>query len=547
MTHRIRTAVAAQRGAALFVMAVVVVLIGGLALGLLGENMAETRSVDQQRTSLRALEVAEAGIARAQAEVQAQVDLDGDGIGNLTHAFGGGTYEVTAAQSADNPDRWTLVATGTVGLSRRRIEVGVRRRASRRHVEGLYSKGTLDVGDEVTTDAYDSRNGSYATQAVNTDANGWYALAGGHVGSGQGIVVSGATAAVRGNAIPGPGYQTQTATGSVVTGDTMPRERIVDIADPTFSEFQGALASNDNAGLVATEAYGADEAILSWINDSDLRSLTGLQVDGLSLANLMLLGETEAGAMRFDELLGSNYCSLVQVPTTALTPTVDGAYVYYSNASGALYPEKYRRYLEGELEPDSDDYWLFQSGLFDGSSGSYSTTLNPPAGRVSYDPATYELRASAGAAVVLEGGTYFFSDIRLTGNAYLVVRGAAEIYVTGRLDLSGGAILNTNGKPGDLCIIVHPHPLPTGSAPSGSYVKIRGGSIVAAALYAPSVPVSIGGSGHYYGSIVGQQIDLADSVSYHYDEALRDSTAGAGPRAFLERLYWRELSAPPPR
>lgn len=87
---------------------------------------------------------------------------------------------------------------------------------------------------------------------------------------------------------------------------------------------------------------------------------------------------------------------------------------------------------------------------------------------------------------MLTGGTYFFSDLRLVGNARLIVRGASKIYVTGRLDLGGGSVINESGKAADLRIFAPP--------------------------------------------------------PYHYDKALLDEGANSG--ATLERLYWRDLNPP---
>ena len=154
---------------------------------------------------------------------------------------------------------------------------------------------------------------------------------------------------------------------------------------------------------------------------------------------------------------------------------------------------------------------------------------------------TKELRATAGAEIVLEGGTYFFSNVRLVGNSRLIVRGPSKIYVTGRFDLGGGSIVNESARPQDLEVIVHGYALPPGSPPSSSLVKVRGGASIAATIYAPEVDVTVGGGDDYYGAIVGKTITLRGGVRFHYDLALGE----LGSRgASLERLYWRDLGAP---
>jgi hypothetical protein len=157
-----------------------------------------------------------------------------------------------------------------------------------------------------------------------------------------------------------------------------------------------------------------------------------------------------------------------------------------------------------------------------------------------YDPATYSLTPSSGSTVTLTGGTYFFTDVRFTGQATLRVTGPTVIYVTGDFDLQGGTIMNVSGKPSDLQVYVHPYALPAGHTPSGSRVKINGGSQAALALYGPGADIRVGGNNHVYGSLVGDTIVVAGNSYFHYDKALGDAS-GHG-HVMLERLYWRELS-----
>jgi len=409
-----------ERGTFLLAVMVLAVVLGGLSLAFLQEGLAEKTSVRHHETSLHALEIAETGLARAEMEIRALHDLGEDGIGTVAAAYGGGLYEVVARQNPDYPDRWHLQAYGERELSTRNVEVVVRRRAEGYFLEGLFSRGGLTLGGSVTTDSYDSRNGTWADQAVNADAGGPYAKGGGHVGSNEGIDLSGTAIYVRGNAIPGPLFTTEISGQSHVWGDTVPRRRELELAEPPLAEFEAALATNDNDQLV--------------------------------------------------------------------TP---------------------------------------------GSKGK---------GGGPYDDKTMALTVTGQTEVVLEGGTYFFTDVVLSGGATLVVQGPSRIYVTGDVDLTGGSLVNVGGNPTDCLVFAHGHPLPPGFQAKTPAVKLNGGPQVALGLYAPYRDVTVGGDLDVFGSVVGGNVKVSGDAYFHYDEALRGVIGGTD--VYLERLFWRDADSP---
>lgn len=530
-----------ERGSVLLLVVVFVVILGGLTMGMLLESLADRTAVVHTETSHAALDVAETGVVRAEMEIRSLVDADGDGIGTLSGAYGQGTYEVTATPDAQNPDRYVIVSTGFVGHSRRRIEVTVRRRDNSRFAEGLYAKEQLDFGGSSQTDAYDSRLGTYDAQAVNTDAGGTYAQAGGDIGSGMDIVLHGSSSTVRGNAIPGPLHQTQLNGAATVWGDTMPRRAPVSVPDVPYAEFEAAFNTNNNQELLGTNALGLDAATdMTTVSDTELERLTRQQT--LEIASYDTLRATDGtlDGLTYDDLFSDNYESLVKVAeSTLLESSGTGLTTYkYADYDVVMLGDTSLG-TDGMLSPTYDTTTQTTSG--GGGGGSTDPAAGRP-GRVSYDDSTKKLRATAGAAVVLNGGTYFFSHVKFVGRAHLVVRGPTKIYVSGSFDLGGGSIINESGKPEDLEIIVQPYALPYTHVPTPAYVDVRGGADIAAAIYAPAVPVRIGGGDHFYGSAVGRTIDVLGNVRFHYDMALRD--VGGSDGAFIERLYWRELSIP---
>ena len=223
-----------------------VLLLGGLAVGLLEESQAAKSYLGLHEANLGALETAEIGLIRAEAEIRAQVDHGGDGVGNSLGMVANGAYDVTVHDDPVSDDRWLLRARGTLGTSTRTIEVGVRRRVNRHFVEGLFALDDLVMNGNVQTDSYDSALGSYAGQAVNADAYGAYAGTKGHVGSNSDVVLLGSSTAIRGNAIPGPSREVRISGSALVLGDKAPRMDLIDIPPEPYAAFQAAYLGNDN-------------------------------------------------------------------------------------------------------------------------------------------------------------------------------------------------------------------------------------------------------------------------------------------------------------
>jgi len=225
------------------------IMIAGLSMGLIYEGVAGRNSLQRHESNLRALEIAEAGLVRAEMEIRTQKDYADDGIGTGSGEFGDGNYEVTAEADPISPDRFKLTARAAHRNSTRRFEVGVRRRVMAMYQESLFSLDTLTLS-ATTTDAYDSRLGTYAMQAVNVDAAGSYAEEGGSVGSNLAIVLNGSAITVRGNAIPGPLQEVVAHGAPTVTGDQVPRQVALDIPPVSLAEFTQAMQVNNNLSLV---------------------------------------------------------------------------------------------------------------------------------------------------------------------------------------------------------------------------------------------------------------------------------------------------------
>jgi hypothetical protein len=125
---------------------------------------------------------------------------------------------------------------------------------------------------------------------------------------------------------------------------------------------------------------------------------------------------------------------------------------------------------------------------------------------------------SVHGTLTLNAGTYVMKSLTLSGSSTLdVASGPIVVYITGSLDLTGGAVANTTYKAGNLVFLV---------APTATSIKISGGAQAAFALYAPDTDVKISGNADIYGSIVGKTIDNAGNANIHYDTQLKNVAAG---------------------
>jgi hypothetical protein len=395
----------------------IAMMLAGLSVGLLTEGFAARANVVRSDTSMRALEVAEVGLARAELELASMLDPDGDGVGTLSGTWAGGTYQVTMSAADPMVERFTARAVGMVENSRREIEVGLRRRSSGAFIEGLFSVNDLTFGGNSVTDAYDTRVGTYASQAVHTDSYGTYADIGGNLGSNTGfITLMGSSVTVRGDAVPGPGRSVYEHGNPVVTGDTAPREDERAIPTTPYSEFSSAATTNNN--------------------------------------------------------------------------------------------------------------------------GSWAVAGKAP----NWNAGTMSFRGNAGSTITLGAGTYFFSSFTLQGGATLLINGDVKIYVTGTMDLTGGTLVNTTGRPAAMTVFAHPYALPLGFTPTSTTVKVAGGNQSAMIMYGPQAALTLHGGSHIFGAAVARTIDVSGGVDFHYDKALNDLMLQGAAR--VERIFWREPNPP---
>jgi hypothetical protein len=239
-----------QRGAIAVTATFFALALCGVAVTLFSEVASVKKLIDRGEANVRALEAAETGIALAEEEISSRTDPGGDGIGNLTGTYGGARFVVATVNDPLITDQWTLQARGTQETGSRQIEVRIRRVPMVVWSYGMLSQSSITVSGGGTTDSFDSRLGTYASQATKSDRFGTYASASGPVGTNGTILLQ--SAEVRGDSNAGPGYTTTLQGIANVTGATTSLTAAVVIPDTPLATFSAAAIVNDNGSWSTT-------------------------------------------------------------------------------------------------------------------------------------------------------------------------------------------------------------------------------------------------------------------------------------------------------
>lgn len=130
-------------------------------------------------------------------------------------------------------------------------------------------------------------------------------------------------------------------------------------------------------------------------------------------------------------------------------------------------------------------------------------------------PSSYgNLTVDGGASVVLglpnQLTVYNFQNITVAGGATIVIQGPIIINVKNNFINTGGSSVATALRPGDVQVNV--------KGGSDSKLEVTGNSMKFGVFYAPNSEVVIAGTGDMYGSVVGRNVTVNGNASIHVDE-----------------------------
>lgn len=110
----------------------------------------------------------------------------------------------------------------------------------------------------------------------------------------------------------------------------------------------------------------------------------------------------------------------------------------------------------------------------------------------------------------LPGGTYYFNNFELAGQATLNVMGPVKLYVTGDFRRAGGVNVNINTQRANAFQVYM----------TGGTANITSNNDFYGVIYGPNTDVTVDGDSDMFGAIVGKTLTITGSGFAHYDEAL---------------------------
>lgn len=296
-----------RRGSAL--MAIVVLVIGLAAVSLTLVSMVSGSGKEQRsvRDDLSSLYVSEAGIA------EAVFDLAKGGTGRLgdenvpVNLGTGASYYVEAV---DNAGEVMLTATGSDRGMTSRVEAIVKAVAAGGWTWAAFGDQSMTMDSNARVDSYDSRNGTYASQAVNGSGSSQYANSNGDIGS-NGNVSMDSNTKVWGAARPGPTGSTNILGKAVVTGSTVPMLSPIPMPALTIP----TIASSGSLTVSGAQTLVGDHRFTDLEIDGTVQlSITGpasIVIDNFTLnSNSSVIVDATSGPVEFfvldDFVMSSN-------------------------------------------------------------------------------------------------------------------------------------------------------------------------------------------------------------------------------------------------
>jgi hypothetical protein len=157
------------------------------------------------------------------------------------------------------------------------------------------------------------------------------------------------------------------------------------------------------------------------------------------------------------------------------------------------------------------------------TSNPYGPSLNDNANI----PAAYRPGsdfAFGGTSLTIPAGTYYFRNFDVNGNAFVNVSGDVTIYVTGNMTIQGGTGVH------------RPQQLRFRGIGPGTF-DLQGNQDFYAVIEAPTKTVIMGGTKDFFGSVVGNSVQLHGTPKIHYDESLTAvGGGGAGSTGSISQV-----------
>ena len=160
-------------------------------------------------------------------------------------------------------------------------------------------------------------------------------------------------------------------------------------------------------------------------------------------------------------------------------------------------------------------------------SGGVKTLSGGDAG-VAYRLPYIKLTSTASLVVTGNVKLYVDGDVNIAGSANITVAEGASLtmYISGNMDLGGGAVVNLNESPRQLTIY---------GTETMQQAKVHGNADFYGTLYAPSAEIVLTGTTDFYGAAMGKTLEVGSRL--HYDECLKQPGRAGSDVTFRVRFW----------
>ncbi len=140
------------------------------------------------------------------------------------------------------------------------------------------------------------------------------------------------------------------------------------------------------------------------------------------------------------------------------------------------------------------------------------------------------IKLTSDASLLITGDVTLYVDgnVNISGSANITVAEGASlvIYVSGDMDLGGGAVVNLNQDPRQLTLY---------GTETMQQAKIHGNADFYGTIYAPTAEIFLTGTTDFYGAAMGNVIRAGSRL--HYDECLKQP-GRAGSDITFQVVFW---------
>ncbi len=515
-----------EQGSMLIMTVVISGIIGLTLASYLSMVQAQHLNVMRSQTWNAAIPACESGIEEALAHLNSIGDADratngwvlSTGTYNKTNTVGGARYEVSI--SSANPPVVTSYGYVAAPLGKGEVSRAVRVTTTRETsgMKGLVAKGSITLGPGSVVDSYDSRI-TFTYNAATANSNAFVGAVGGNISGGS---------IIKGDVATGPGYTISSPhTGSSANDLSMS-------FPPVSAPFASGFTPGPGTVTVTNFSVGSSTIITNVVPSPFPASGVITNTGSFTNTSPPASGAytTQTSSTNTTSWPGASV-GTITTNVTAITGAKDfpAAGTYMGSVTTTTTPTRYHY-----NRIDSYSYSITRY-VYTTQTYTYSTSTT---NAISTTTSSYDY--------VLDTGNYKTTSISMSGQAEMLVKGDAVLWVTdsftssgnaritilpgaslqlyvgdgsgtgSEIKISGNGVLNMAGDTEKMSIF---------GLNDCTVVKMAGNGAYVGTVYAPNAQLQGKGGGNdvddFQGAAIVGSVSYNGHFNFHYDEKLGDN------------------------